>query len=116
MLLIFFVLIVMLVAGVLIVWLASNSYGGILSFITALLGFVMALTGFLGSGVYIFCGYSWIASDYQAKIINKEYGTHYTREEVFYASNVIDTIRELDRKRIEINGDLMRDEPKKGGK
>lgn len=53
--------------------------------------------------------FEWIASEHKANILNREYGTSYTREEVFYASNVIDTIRELDRKRVELNGDIMRD-------
>ena len=47
----------------------------------------------------------------KARIINREYHTNYTQAEVFWASNVINTIRELDRKRIELNGDLMREEP-----
>lgn len=51
--------------------------------------------------------WDWFASEYKAAIINREYGTNYSREEVFFASDVIDTIRELDRKRIEVNGDLL---------
>ncbi|MDH0335128.1 hypothetical protein [Metapseudomonas otitidis] len=56
---------------------------------------------------YGFKAWDWFASEYKASIINREYGTNYSREEVFFASDVIDTIRELDRKRIEVNGDLM---------
>lgn len=66
----------------------------------------------VGTGVtaiaYAFTVWSWIAADHKANIINREYGTNYTREEVFFARDVIDTIREIDRKRIEINGDVMR--------
>lgn len=50
---------------------------------------------------------AWVGSEYKAAIINREYKTNYTREEIFFASDVIDTIRELDRKRIELNGNLM---------
>jgi hypothetical protein len=50
-----------------------------------------------------------MASEHKMHIINREYQTNYTREEIFYASDVIDTIRELDRKRIELNGNIMRD-------
>lgn len=52
----------------------------------------------------IFCCFiwNWQASEYQAKIINREYDTDYTREEVFYASNVIDTIQKLERTRTEL--------------
>ena len=74
---------------------------------------IAGLAMLVGSGVtailYATAAYSWMAADYQAQIINREYGTNYTREEVFFASDVIDTIRELDRKRIELNGNLMRE-------
>jgi len=52
----------------------------------------------------------WIGSEYKATVLNREYGASYTREEIFYASDVIDTIRQLDRTRMEINGDLMKKE------
>jgi len=57
--------------------------------------------------------WAWFAADSKANIINREYGTSYTREEIFYASDVIDTIRQIDRKRIEVNGDLMREKADK---
>lgn len=56
------------------------------------------------------CGYSYKASEVKAQLINREYGTAYTREEVFYGSEVIDTIRELNRTRIEINSNLGKKE------
>lgn len=69
------------------------------------------LGGFTGIAIIFFCFFvwEWNASEYKAKIINREYDTEYTREEIFYGSDVIETIRELDRKRIEINGNIMRD-------
>lgn len=57
--------------------------------------------------IYSFMGYKYIGAEYKASILNNEYGTHYTQEEIFYASSVIDVVRELDRKRVEINGDLI---------
>jgi len=54
-------------------------------------------------------GYSWVAAKTKAEIINREYGTHYTREEIFYADDIIDTIQQIKRKRIEVNGDLFKD-------
>lgn len=45
--------------------------------------------------------YGWMASEHRARIINREYGTNYTQAEVFYASDMIETVRELDRKRID---------------
>lgn len=74
---------------------------------------LMAVLLGIATGVTIICFcftvWSWNASEYKARIVNREYGTEYTREEIFYGSDVIETIRELDRKRIEINGNIMRD-------
>lgn len=47
------------------------------------------------------------SAKFKADILNREYGTSYTAEEVYYGRSVIDTVRELDRKRIEINGDIL---------
>lgn len=56
---------------------------------------------------YCYMAWNWFASEHKAAIINREYGTNYTKEEVFFASDVIDTVRELDRKRVEINGNII---------
>lgn len=56
---------------------------------------------------FSFTCWNWYSAEYQAKIINSEYGTNYTREDVLYASNVIDTIHQINRKRVEINGNVM---------
>ena len=72
-----------------------------------LFGGVMVCCGGVGLIIYALLAYSYVAAQYQADILNREYGTTYTREDVFYASNVIDTIRDLDRKRIEVNGDVI---------
>ena len=74
---------------------------------------VMALFLGIATGVTIivfcFVVWDWIGSEYKAGIINREYKTSYTREEIFYGSDVIETIRNLDRTRMEINGNIMRD-------
>lgn len=49
-----------------------------------------------------FTSVGWVGAGYRAEIINREYGTTYTRAEVYYASDVIETIRQLDRKRYEV--------------
>lgn len=73
--------------------------------------FIIGILLLTGTGItsigYAFTAYSWVASDYKATIINREYGTNYTKEEVFFASDVIDTVRELNRQRIEDNGNLI---------
>ena len=87
---------------------AGNDYGG-LGLFAGIAGVLLAIgTGFAAVS-YAFAGWSWMAAESKAQIINREYGTKYTREEIFYASDVIDTIREIDRKRVEVNGDLLRD-------
>ena len=52
---------------------------------------------------YLGSAYSWFAAEHKTNIINREYGTSYTQEEVFYASDVINTVRELYRQRLEIS-------------
>ncbi len=71
--------------------------------------------GIVGIGVSILAvllltaaGWGWVSAWYEASIINREYGTDYTTEEVFFASDVIETIRDLNRSRYEINGSLLK--------
>ena len=68
---------------------------------------VFAAFGFIGLIIYSFVCYEYLAAEHKANIINREYNTNYSQIEVFYASDVIDTVRQLDRKRIELNGDLI---------
>lgn len=70
---------------------------------------IVVIMGFIGLFVYCFLVYDYIAAGYKKEIINREYGTNYTRQEVFYASDVIETVRELNRTRLEVNGDLLKD-------
>ena len=72
-----------------------------------ILGVICAVCATLGLTAYAITGWSYIAAEYKADIINREYGTNYTQSEVYWASDVIDTVRELDRKRVELNGDLL---------
>lgn len=71
--------------------------------------FCPMLAGAAMIGLLFYAGLAWryIGADHKARIINREYSTNYTQAEVFYASDVIETIREIDRKRFEVNGDLM---------
>ena len=71
-------------------------------------GFVMLLVGVLSLLLYLPLVYSYVSAGYKADVINREYGTSYTQDEVFYADDVIDTIREIDKTRIEVNDNLMR--------
>lgn len=67
-------------------------------------GLLLGIGSGFGALAYALIVWGWIAADHQAQIINREYGKNYTQAEVFYASSVIDTVRQLDRKRYEING------------
>lgn len=100
-------LIVLLASISIVLLLYSNNLDGIFEFLTFLVGFLGAAASAILALVGLLLIYNWHAASYQAQIINREYDTQYTQAEVFYASNVIDTVRMLDRKRIELNGDLM---------
>ena len=67
---------------------------------------IFGIVLFVGACVFGCLAFNYRASETKASLINREYNTDYTTEEVFYASDVIDTIRELDRTRIEINGNI----------
>ena len=95
--------VVLMIAGVVLILLNTmgdfpDVMGGILIFISSIIFVTLP-----------FFGYSWVAAKTKAEIINREYGTHYTREEIFYANDVIDTIQQIKRKRIEVSGDLFKD-------
>lgn len=92
------------------VYATKAPYNGwdIVAGIAGAIGGVAVLFGLV---MYFFMAWSWFASEYKAEIINAEYGTNYSAKQVFFASDVIDTVRELDRKRVEVNGDLFREEP-----
>lgn len=93
----------------LVLW-GDDKYGFI-GFAATSAGVIGLFIAFMALLFYVVMGWSWVASGTKAELLNREYGTHYTREEIFFASDVIDTIRELDRKRIEVNGDLFREKP-----
>lgn len=104
------ILIALVISGVVAAVLlhyASETHDDI-GVIAGVAGAMLAIATGISAVSYVWAGWSWYASGYKAEIINREYGTKYTREEIFYASDVIDTIREIDRKRIEVNGDVIR--------
>ena len=74
--------------------------------ISGIAGILLSISTIIVSLGYVVAGWNWLAAEHQAKIINREYNTNYTQEEIFYASNVIETVRQLDRKRFEVNGNI----------
>lgn len=97
------ILIALIALIALAIWGTTKEWSFFSDFICPL----FAACGFIGLMAYSVLVYSYVAAEYQAGILNAEYGTNYTQAEVFYASNVIDTVRQLDRKRIELNGNLI---------
>lgn len=80
---------------------AGSSYQRWFAIPMGIIGFVAVLIGVVALIVTAVVSFDWVASEHKAQILNREYGTHYTREDVFYASDVIDMIREIDRTRID---------------
>ena len=103
MLLILIALITLAVLGFVLLFMAD----GWDSFVASLIGILCVVCAAAGLISYAVTGWSYFAAEYKADIINREYGTNYTQAEVYWAADVIDTVRELDRKRIELNGDLL---------
>lgn len=88
---------------------SSNGYEGRHTF-AGLMGAILAVIAGLTAIFYAVAGWGYVGAEYKADIVNREYGTDYTQQEIFFAGSVIDTIRELDRQRVEVNGDLFREQ------
>ncbi len=81
----------------------------VLVIVFAIIGFdfLAIISGLIVLLMAIVCGvmaYDYKASEYKASIINREYNTNYTSEEIFYAKDVIETIQQIKRTRIDIQG------------
>jgi hypothetical protein len=94
---IIFGMIVLLIALGITAWYARENENTFAIFLTIILSTLTVLSVFT---------WSWVAAGYKANIINREYNTNYTQEEVFYAKEVIETIKNLERNGYEINGNL----------
>lgn len=73
-------------------------------------GMVSMVLAFFGAAFLAIASWFWVASEHEARLINQQLGTSYTREDLFFASGYIDEVREMHRNRVEINGDLMRED------
>jgi len=51
----------------------------------------------------------YVGAGYKADMLNREFGTEYTQQEVFWAGGTIEEVRQMKRSRYEIYGDLLRD-------
>jgi len=79
------------------------------SMILCITAVMLSIVIIMATGYSVSLGYKWYAAGVKAQFLNREYHTSYTQKEIFFASDVIDTIRELDRQRIELNGNLMKE-------
>ena len=104
MILILCAIVAAIVVSAMLFWYADREC----SFFPGLFAMFLSLAAGVAAIVYVFAGWEWMASEHKMKIINREYKTAYTREEIFYASSVIDTIKEIERNRVEVNGNIMR--------
>lgn len=64
------------------------------------LGCAATVVGFIA---YTLLAWEWLAAGEKAQIINAEFGTNYTQQEMFFASDVIEVVRHIERKRYEID-------------
>lgn len=76
-------------------------------FLAGVAGIVLGTVAGTFAIVYVGVAFTWFSAEHKADIINREYGTNYTQSEIFWASDVIDTIHHIKRNRYEINGDLI---------
>jgi len=76
------------------------------------IGWFISIVGLCGVGFtalsFSFTTWSYKASSYKAVVINREFGTKYTAQEIYYASDVIETIKQMNRQRLEVNGDILK--------
>lgn len=86
---------------------ADNDWKGL---VAGILGILLSAVTFLGVIAFSTLAWHYKAAGYRAGIVNREYGTNYTAQELFYASDTIEIIRQLDRQRIELNGNLLKKE------
>jgi hypothetical protein len=67
--------------------------------------FLVFLVGIL----IISMAFNWIAAGQKVNILSREYGTHYTQSEIFYAADVIETVKEINRKRTDLSIKIKQD-------
>lgn len=104
-------IVILVIIGISLMWFGDHSYTDAGSFAFGA-GIITLIVSAILCIILAMNAYAWYGAQVKANIINREYHTHYTREEIFFASDVIDQIRELDRTRIEVNGNVMRQQEK----
>lgn len=93
-------LIVLCASGLVLSRYGSDGYDS-RHFLALMSGLVSCGAAALGAAIGVCVLYSWVSAETRAAIVNREYGTSYTQSEIFYAEDIIDTIRQIKRTRIE---------------
>lgn len=93
-----------IVLAIYLLWHSENSCRFEAS--SAVIGICIAVGCAIGLVWISIFGFNWVAAGHKAEIINREFGTHYTRSEVMYAEDVLDEVRQIRRQRIEVNGTI----------
>jgi hypothetical protein len=84
--------IALLIYGIHGMWCEEAAVG--IAFFTAIAALVFIV-------VFSIMAFGYKGASVKARLINREYDAEYSTEEIFYASDVIDTIKELNRSRSE---------------
>lgn len=92
-------LVVSIIVMVLGALLSDSSWGD-------MLGIVMLVLGGIGAAilamVFVIVAVETYEGKIKAQILNREYGTNYTVEEITWGEDVVDKVLELQRQRIEL--------------
>jgi uncharacterized membrane protein len=102
------VMVVSLTGAVLLIKLGDDSYSDGVSAVSWMGGGLLIAIAIIMLCLIPLYAYNYESAKHQANIINREYGTNYSTEEVLHAIKVIDTVKHLNRTRVELNGDLLR--------
>lgn len=68
---------------------------------------IICMIGLIAVIIMFFAFWDYMAAGYKKEIINTEFQTNYTQDQIYFAEDVIDEIREIQRQRIELNGNLF---------
>ncbi len=83
------------------VWL-ERSGRGFVSFVGVMCGMACACIGIFSLAMIPY----YYGAGIKAEMLNKEFGTSYTTEQVFFAESIIDEIREVQRNRVDLRVDM----------
>lgn len=81
---------------------------------TQLLG---AMLGYVAGVLYIILtifSYGYVKASVQAELINAQYGTEYTTNQIYFASDIIDEVSEAKRSRIDMRSHISKEKPDLG--